>query len=65
MEKVTVYPFEGWDQMEGKYVMATRMGTREAIAGINGARIRGTAIEVDAALVGRDEPGLTDRNFRP
>jgi hypothetical protein len=68
MPKVIVHRFEVWDQMNGCYVMASRMATPEGIARLKKVASRivpGTAVEVDAALVGREEPGLTDINFEP
>jgi hypothetical protein len=65
MDKVTVYRFKHWSITTGGWVVDTRMGTRDGIAGIKGTYIESTAAEIDAALVGRDEFGLTDKDFRP
>jgi len=66
MAKVTVYPFWVWDQTKGEHVPSTRMGTREGIARIDRSTIIAESpFEIDEALLGREEPGLTDRNFDP
>jgi hypothetical protein len=42
------------------------MGTREAIRSITGTVvIEASAVEIDEALLGRDETGMTDWDFEP
>jgi hypothetical protein len=66
MAMVTVYRYTAWDQSVGGQVSAKRMGTREAIRSITGAIvIEASALEIDAALLGREEPGMTDWDFEP
>jgi hypothetical protein len=65
MTKVTVYRFKHWSIETGGWVADSRMATREAIARVKGTCIENTATEIDAALVGREEPGMTDKDFHP
>lgn len=65
MGKVTVYRYKSWSVAKDDYVVSTRMGTQEYIDGIKGRRIEGTAAEIDDALIGREEVGVTAKNFQP
>ena len=59
MAMVTVYRYTVWNQSAGGQVSARRMGTREAIRTITGSVvIEGSALEIDEALLGREEPGM-------
>jgi hypothetical protein len=66
MAMVPVYRYAIWDQSVGGQVCARRMGTREAIRAISGSVvIEVSAVEIDEALLGREEPGMTDWDFEP
>jgi hypothetical protein len=66
MTMVTVYRYAVWDQAVGGQVSVRRMGTREAIRSITGlVVIESSAVEIDEALLGREEPGMTEWGFEP
>jgi hypothetical protein len=66
MAMVTVYRYAVWDQSVGGQVSVRRMGTREAIRSITGSVvIEASAAEIDEALLGREESGMTDWGFEP
>jgi len=66
MVKLTVYRFKYWNAVMGDWVTSTRMGTREGIGRLRDhVCIESSATEIDAALLGREDPGLTDIDFQP
>lgn len=69
MAKVPAFLFRKWDIQRGDYEPkhSTRYGTREAIRNLGDgfSPIESSKIEIDDSLLGREEPGLTDREFTP
>jgi|HubBroStandDraft_6_1064221.scaffolds.fasta_scaffold3861257_1 hypothetical protein len=64
MAMVAVYRYTVWDQSVGGQVSVRRMGTREAIRSITGSVvIEASAMDIDEAVLGREEPGMTDWDF--
>jgi hypothetical protein len=60
-----VYQYKHWDNLKGDFVFADHMGTLEGIKAIKGTRIEDSGVEIDDALLGCEEPGLTDKGFEP
>lgn len=65
VSKVTIYRFRKYDIGADEHQVSRRWGTREGIESVRGTVIEDTATEVDAAVVGAEIPGLTERDFRP
>ena len=65
MSKVTIYRFHVYDIGNDEYQKSRRWGTLEAITKLCGDPIMDTATEVDAAVLGREIAGLTERDFDP
>lgn len=64
--KVTIYQFTAWDPAQGMARKSTRWGTRRAIETVvRGTVLEGTGVEVDAADVRSDIPGLTTVGYTP
>ena len=64
MPTVTIYRFKKYDISSDEYQKSRRWATLEAIARIGGEPLEDTAL-VDAAVLGREIDGMTDRGFDP
>jgi hypothetical protein len=65
VNKVTVYRFKKYDISTDNNTESRRWATREAIKRIGGEVLEDTAVEVDAAVLGAEIEGMTERNFNP
>jgi hypothetical protein len=65
LSRVTVYQFRLYDIGTDEHRKSRRWATLEAIAQIGGEALTDTAIEVDAAMVGTEIAGMTERGFDP
>jgi hypothetical protein len=63
MTKVTVYRFTVYDITTDESRLSRRMGMREAIAWAKGSVVEEASREVDEADLGREVPGMTERDF--
>jgi len=63
MATVTVFQFTVYDVTTDENRLSRRMATREAVEWARGHVIEDSAREVDAAAVGREVAGMTDRDF--
>jgi hypothetical protein len=60
---VTIYRFTVYDITTDENRLSRRMGTRQAVGRANGEVIEDTAREVEAPELGREVPGMTDRDY--
>lgn len=66
MEKVTVYRWSSYDGESDTMRRSRRWSTRDAAEKIGHGMVdQSTAVDVDASLVGREVPGMTDIDFDP
>lgn len=65
MGNVIVHRYKTWNIVTDGWAVSTRMATREYIDNIKATCIEGTAAEIDDSLIGREEVGLTARDFQP
>jgi hypothetical protein len=65
MSKVTIHRFRLYDIKTDSFCTSLRWATKEAVDSVRGEIIDGTATEVDASVVGREIPGMTEREYRP
>ena len=65
MTKVKVYQFTVYDITNDEQRRSRRWGTREAIKRVCGQVLEDTEVEVDSSVLGRDEEGMSERNFDP
>lgn len=63
MAKITVYEFTVYDITTDECRKSRRMGTHGAVQWAKGQIIESTAREVEECDVGREVPGMTDRDF--
>jgi hypothetical protein len=63
--KVKVYQFTVYDITNDEQRRSRRWATREAIKRVCGQVLEDTEVEVDPSVLGRDEEGMTERNFDP
>lgn len=63
--RVTVYKFSIYDIGSDEMRASRRMATRDAIARVGGVAFEGSELEIDAAHVGQEIPGMTARDFGP
>ncbi len=65
MSKVKVYQFTLYDITSDGNCKSRRWGTLEGINSVGGVALKETATEIDAAEIGSEISGLTERNFSP
>lgn len=66
MEKVIVYRWSSYDGEHDMMRQSRRWATQEASEKIGkGVVDQSTAVEIDASLVGREVPGMTEIGFDP
>lgn len=63
--KVKVYRFKRYDIQNDEYQVSRRWGTLDGIKAVCGVALQETETQIDAALIGKEVDGLTDRNFDP
>ena len=54
MGTVNVYGYEEWDRGERRWKRAARLGTLDAIAGVNGIAMMSSEMVIDPSRVGGD-----------
>lgn len=60
-----VYRFTKYDISKDEVIESHRWATREAIMRVGGTVLEKTEIHVDEALLDKEIPGMTVRNFNP
>jgi hypothetical protein len=63
--KVNVYRFTVYDITNDEQRVSRRWATREAIKRVCGQVLEDTEVEVDPSVLGREEDGMTERDFNP
>jgi hypothetical protein len=63
--KVKVYQFTVYDITNDVQRRSHRCATREAIKRVRRQVLEDTEVEVDPSVLGREEEGMTERNFDP